>query len=1086
MRQKKQFWVFCCLVAAVCAAPMATQAESYSAHGAQENIQVSAPSEDMAEIEALEKAGTLHPLATEQKATPKAATPQLDNDFVSFGYVQSESIVYHLRWQALTHVGSLFVNFDANGDLINESTFTGRSSYLKSGGAADAAGVKVLVVVRNSSFSLPILETVMQSATLRENLAQNIADMVTADSYCHGVNLDFEGGTWTTDTRDGITDFFSRLRGKLPAPTYEVTVYTDPTHNNSNKYDIPGIEPNIDWLNQSCYPWGGSWSTLTHAITDGNSFLGQTINYLEAGLPPEKMVLTLGTYGRNWATATQGYGAATDGQPHASDFSNGFTDGLFDTTLTTQDSGPHTNNYETGDETGWYAYNDGTYNRTALWEDPRAFEFKVRQALSVHDSGDGIYAGRRLRGVGFWSLMWLAETSSINPLTGGAVSRTRTYPHIYRMTQEALAAPGTTKFVFDGFEGLDARWRDPNDSPDTSGDTDSDSWRTVATKPAGSGAPADSTNCMRVVLDFENASGNQAFFRHEVLASPKASTTTDYHASVIHVDQNTAFSAYLNTPSAYTGREISMVLMDADGELEISDPYTLGASGWREITWDLTDASQINAYSTAEDRSTNSGAYYDGDGTLDSAGGGERDISFIGFFVEGGAAGQLNIYLDELAYEHVSPGGDDYVINEFRYNVDTAEFVEIYGPAGAIPAGMQLRVFDSSDGSYTSIALSGTIPNDTGTGYGYYVAGDGGTPNVDQTTGFSSGDDLPNVDPSAIQLYSTTTGCVYDSVVYKAFGGLNELVRLETMGVTGEGFPWLGDIANGVDSTGQQYVMGRYPDGFDTQVNYDDFSVMKASSGVSNGGAISTDVTLDFESTPTEAFLTFPSLNSGAMPSGVSSSPSGGNVYRTIDTSGGGNMAYFGDAALGSSGLGHSVTGELYVSSGSHPAQAIAVGLCGKQGSNFFTASAYTSGAAYEGGYMLLYENVAGVGLNDGQADHPGEFQLLHVTHDNMDGTISTVLGSATATSLGITVGNWTDFELSINPNADLLQVKVNNGIVYNGSIPANGPTTGAFQVGFRENHTGLPGLNEGTWIDNLDIQSSWTVPVELDYFAVE
>src|SRR5690606_16687183 len=148
---------------------------------------------------------------------------------------------------------------------------------------------------------------------------------------------------------------------------------------------------------------------------------------------------------------------------------------------------------------------------------------------------------------------------------------------------------------------------------------------------------------MQVTFDFENASGNKLIFRHEILTSPNASSVTDHHAGAVVVDQNTAFSAQLYKPATYSGRQMRSVAMDANDELEMSSRYTLDAPGWREIVCDLTDAAQIHAYDTNEQRNTSTGAYYDGDGILDSAGDGTRDIAFVGFVIEGGAAGSGNV-----------------------------------------------------------------------------------------------------------------------------------------------------------------------------------------------------------------------------------------------------------------------------------------------------------------------------------------------------------------------------------------------------------------------------------------------------------
>ncbi|MCX7766126.1 MAG: family 10 glycosylhydrolase, partial [Candidatus Sumerlaeia bacterium] len=426
------------------------------------------------------------------------------------------------------------------------------------------------------------------------------------------------------------------------------------------------------------------------------------------------------------------------------------------------------------------------------------------------------------------------------------------------------------------------------------------------------------------------------------------------------------------------------------------------------------------------------------------------------------------------SYEHSNPGGKNYVINEFRYADSAQEFVEIYGPAGAFPVGFQLRFINGADGAvYATVSLGGQSIPDDGGGFGFFVVGDPGVPNVDYSTGFSAAtDNIQNGNPDAIQLYDSGTGCVYDSVVYEAWGGLADLIRRETLGVTQNGYPWCGDVATGTDASGNQYTFGRYPDGTNTHINFQDFSFMPASPGLPNGNSISSfPVTYNFETAPPKAFKTFQTFNVQNPDPAIGNSPSGGKVHRCVDTTGGGVISVFGDAALGANGNGYMVTGEIYIPSASEPAQAIALGICGRQGSAFFPAD--PSAFGYESGYWLIYENKSGVGLKDGRPDHPGVFEFVYATHDNMDAFPVELLGSRTLTELGVTAGSWTTFELKIDPNAtsgNRLKAAINGVTVYLGNIPPDGPTSGAFQVGFRENHTGAPASNEGTWIDNITI----------------
>lgn len=988
----------------------------------------------------------------------KAATPRVSNDFIVFGYVQSHSQIAQTRWHALTHVGSLFLNFDSTGTITDSTTFTNRDATLKAGGAAQAAGVKVIAVIRNTGFDVNVTNTVLTNATARAKLVSEVARVVNGDAYCAGASFDFEPFSWSTAARDGMTIFFRDLRAAIPGK--EISLYSDPTPVTSG-WDVAGIAPNLDYMLYSGYDWGSG--NTPHAITDHNSCLTGMKFYLSGGLPPSKLVSVISSYGRLWS------GTNTYDQTGLKVTSQGFTDGLYNTTLNTAFGGPYASNYVRGDEGVWHTYNDGTEDYVMTWDSPESMEYKIRHALSFQDP-TGVYNGARLRGVGFWSLMWMAETSSWDPNTQATVSRVRTYPQIYQICQKVLAKPGQESFLIDGFEGLDTAWRDPNFSPDTTGDTDSNSAFVTITKPTGTGAPTDSTRAAQLTFDFEGTGANRLFMRHELLGNPATAQVAipDTNSTAAKFDASTAISAAIRTPSAYAGYTVRMVVMDKDRQLEMSPAYTLATSGWRTITWDLTStaAGNITGYNTNEP------AFVDGNGALATAGDGAEDISFIGFLVEGtGATNSATLVIDELAYSNAVPANLNYKINEFRYTGSAGEFVEIQGPVGAIPTGTELRFYNSADATFTSVALGGAVVPASG----LLVVGDPTVPNVGLSTGFTdAANNIPDTAPTGLQLYNATAGYTIDSVVYLAFGGLKDLIRIQAKGVADEGYPWLGALGNGTDSSGQASTFGRYPDGADTQMNAQDFSVMKATPGVANGRSISNSVAtlFDFEAVHPGTRLAYNSTGAGAVNPGVIASPAGGKVFRVVDVTGGGQMAYFGDAALGTTPAGYTASGLVYLPGTTEPAQAIGLGICGRQGTSFFAATkALQDTGAYESGYWLLFENKAGVTLADGRPDHGSTFEFVHASHDNMDTTPVTLLASAPVASLpGVSQGAWTSFALSIDPSANRLVAVVGGNTIYNGAIPAGGPTSGAFQAGFRENHSGAPAATEGTWIDALTI----------------
>ncbi|MBX7245297.1 MAG: glycoside hydrolase family 18 protein [Candidatus Sumerlaeaceae bacterium] len=1007
-----------------------------------------------------------------------AGQPAVASDKVVFNYLQGYTLLEGTRWNAVTHIGCVQTGINATGGFTNlASTFTNRDASLKSGGTAQKAGVKVILVVTSfDDVAGGVIESVCTNATNRTTLINNIVSAINNDSYCAGVNFDFEF-SWGTNIRDGFATLLTQLRAALPA-SKEISVYVNASYS-SSQWNATNLATNCDYVLQSGYDY--ATGSTAHAITDHNNNITALAGWFAGGIPPEKMVYTLSAYGRQWTNLT----AYNQTQATKSTTSMGYTDGMYDTTLRTSLGGPFANNYVTGDECAWYTFNNGTTNVVGTWDNPDSIEYKIRSTLSFQ--GTSAYRGRHLKGIGYWSQSWMVEGTSRDPISGVSSSGAnyqRTYPYIYQLSQEILSPPGTTRYVFNKFEGLNSRWdgfANSSDalrpSPDNVNVNIASSTRAIAASPAGAGAPPNSSNAMQLNFAFSGATTGKLMFRHEILNSNIDTAVNDIHAMDAKFSINNALNAYVYVGgSGYANDTVRFVVLDKNKQLEASPAFSLGTAGWNFLTWDLTNSSpgNVNALTTTEKGVIGAAASVTGNGILDTAGLGARDLGFFGFLVErnllGSATGTL--YFDELSYERRTPGNVEYTINEFGFRNSSQEFVEVKGPAGAFPANLNLRVYNSADGSVASaIALGGqTVPAS-----GLFVVGDTGIANVNLVpAGWGAADNLPNTAPSALQIVDSVTGCVYDSVVYRAMGGPGDLIRSKTLNVTAEGQGWMGDTGSGTNSAGSSLVMGRYPDGADTNVNEKDFSIMPPTPGAANGTALSLPVSYNFTSTPASVYQTFTTPAIGAMAAGRATSPNGGNVWRCIDTAGGGLQGYIGDITLGGATNGYSVTGEIYLPPSTDPAQAIGIGICGRKGSNFFSAS--PADAGYESGYWLVYETNASATLNDGQSVHSQQFLFELANNNNQQSTRTLALGTAkTLANVGIAsipaAGVWATFKLSINTAQNQLLAQINGNTVYSGAIPAGGPTTGAFQVGYREfSGAAVSNAYQGTFLDNIVI----------------
>lgn len=1019
-----------------------------------------------------------------------------DRSHIVLGYMQAsgngaDSAMRQYRWQALTHVAVPFTSFDDTGTITNSSSWINRDAELKPGGAASNNGVKVLMTLAPTSgggFNLSHITTVMGSETLQDTLISNIIPLVSHPTYgCDGVTLDLEPFSWGASTRTALTRFVQQLNAQLKAldPPRELSIYVAATYDSAlnGDFDYPAIRDHVDYLIYSGYDFSGG--ALRAVGIYGNPATYSIIRNLDAYLdpargqmPPEKMVLALPLYGRQYSVtkATEPvYGdTATEGA------SAGWTESVF---ASSYQNPPYTRHASGATHyVKYYSEPTGasTWN-SVVFDDNETLEYKLRLAKAWKGAYE---TGRQLRGVAFWSLNWLAQgkgTTSRDPNDASRTGLRRTNDGPWTLWEELFMPPGEQIYRAETFENLtiNPRWVDPNLGPDDIGVAAATS---VAMASAPAGAPAGSQRVAAINFQFTATPNNRFLFKHEVLADASSGNPIDHNCHLVQVDATTKFMADLHVPAAYPNLQVRMVVKDGDNELERGPAYTFSTAGWQRIEFDLTQSGTVSAYDTNGEAD-----YLDGDGVIDTAGGGARDIAFVGFEVtNGGQAGSGTLNIDQILYTHAYPDGKKYVINEFRYATAAQQFVEIHGPAGVMPSGLVLRIVDGADGSIAAtIPLGGnTIPAS-----GLYLLGASGLSGVrDQalTDGI-----LQNTDGTveALQLFDTATGTVHDAVVYQAFAGLGQLDGPGDPIVTERGPGWFGGISNGKTATGELYTAGRYPDGADTGLQSRDFSSMPATPGAPNGGSVSLGVTYDFETPPPYAFETFKNFAvtpAASIPGAVGPSPSGGAVHRCVDTAGGGSLSWFGDAALGADGNGYNVTGEVFVPANgtSSDAHATGLGICVRSGTNFFGTD---NRAGYDSGYWLIYENASGVGLADGQDDHPGVLHFVWAHNEGGSVAPTTLLASVPLASTGVTPGSWTTFRLSINPGAsgDKLLAVLNGTTIYSGPIPEGGPTSGAFVVGYRENHTGAPQAYEGTWIDNITIDGA-TVPVEVSGFSVE
>jgi spore germination protein YaaH len=178
--------------------------------------------------------------------------------------------------------------------------------------SAQTKGCKVFLSVTNfgSENNAVFLNNSKAQTTLIENLAELLA-LRNAD----GINIDFEGVA--KEDRSQLTQFIIQVSKKLKEknPNYMVSLCLYAIDWN-NVFDIPAINPHIDFYTLMGYDYYGSFSKTTGPVTPfkyskkfGNGLEASVTYYKNKGVPLDKLIAGLPYYGAEWYTKKPEMGA---------------------------------------------------------------------------------------------------------------------------------------------------------------------------------------------------------------------------------------------------------------------------------------------------------------------------------------------------------------------------------------------------------------------------------------------------------------------------------------------------------------------------------------------------------------------------------------------------------------------------------------------------------------------------------------------------------------------------------------------------------------------------------------------------------
>jgi spore germination protein YaaH len=225
-------------------------------------------------------------------------------------------------------VGSVYTNYQWNllSDLCyfdyTVSPNTGNntnSSFAWSTSAAVTAAINNGVNADICATLFSSHSTFLASSSAMQTFITNIINLLQSRGG-HGVNIDFEG--MTASNAAPFTAFMQNLSNQLhaaiPGSEVSIALYSVDW---SNVFDIPNLAPYVDLfiIMGYDYYYGGSTTAgpedpLYNFQTSYNYTLSKSITaYLKQGLAPNKLLLGLPYYGREWETTGLTAPSATTG-----------------------------------------------------------------------------------------------------------------------------------------------------------------------------------------------------------------------------------------------------------------------------------------------------------------------------------------------------------------------------------------------------------------------------------------------------------------------------------------------------------------------------------------------------------------------------------------------------------------------------------------------------------------------------------------------------------------------------------------------------------------------------------------------------
>ncbi len=235
------------------------------------------------------------------------------SDYKLGGYYRSwagaEYAPEDIPFAHLTHIFNAFAWPEKNGDLSYEYGFENARLVT----LAHRHGVKVLVSLGGASASYGFSDMTASDAA-RAKFEDNIINFVREHQY-DGIDIDWEFPQNATD-RINMVKLVNELRQRLDAlgQGYLLTMAVPVGNWYGQWFQFDVLKNAVDWFNAMTYDFHGSWTNHSghnaplyspSPALDNCGSADDGIKYLryQRGIPPEKLVMGLAFYGREFNTS---------------------------------------------------------------------------------------------------------------------------------------------------------------------------------------------------------------------------------------------------------------------------------------------------------------------------------------------------------------------------------------------------------------------------------------------------------------------------------------------------------------------------------------------------------------------------------------------------------------------------------------------------------------------------------------------------------------------------------------------------------------------------------------------------------------